>query len=618
MTFYQALDFHEGEKLMQKKLRVPEMDNPTIPMLSPQLSTMLQKAPLLAFGTLDPEGRPWTTVWGGRKGFSQPLGNSMIGIRTSVASTLDPVVEVLVGRDAKGEIVKEEGNGRFLSGLAIDLDTRKRVKLAGRMVAGALGSTDGEDGADANVQQGVLQLVARVDESLEQGNCPKYLNRRDISPAITNPKLISDSVPLHERAVELIHKVDLMFLSTSSGTSMDTNHRGGPPGFVRCVSQDNGCTQFVYPEYSGNRLYQSLGNLMLEPKAGFCFPDFETGDCLFVTGYTEVLFGKDAAEMMPRSNLAVRVTITAARLVASVLPFRGNTGEFSPYNPVVRFLASEQASTRTETQNENQNTAKLLTQTPLTPTISRFKFSLSNAATYTAGQYVTLDVSNHMDFGYSHMRDDDPRSLNDDFIRTFTVSSPPGLPPHPSKSLGDDEFEITIRKVGVVTDFLFRHGLDTRAKRSELEVGIRGFGGSFMVEQTKEKPAIAFIAAGVGITPLMPCLHSLKLDSLHLLWTLRAVDLGLAVDMLDGLQDLASGLTLFVTGTSSENKEQEAWIKKLSDYGTRIVHRRMVRSDLERLMPKITRFYVCTGTSQRSTILQWLSGQEVIYEDYDF
>ncbi|CAD0091450.1 unnamed protein product, partial [Aureobasidium vineae] len=595
-----ATDFHEGEKLMQKKLRVPEMDNPTIPMLSPQLSTMLQRAPLLAFGTLDPEGRPWTTVWGGRKGFSQPLGNSMVGIRTSVASKLDPVVEVLVGRDAKGEIVKEEGEGRLLSGLAIDLDTRKRVKLAGKMVAGTLGSTDGEDGTYANVQQGVLQLVARIDESL----------------ASTNPRLVSDSVPLDERAVELIHKVDLMFLSTSSGSSMDTNHRGGPPGFVRCVSQDGRCTQFIYPDYSGNRLYQSLGNLMLEPKAGFCFPDFDTGDCLFVTGHAEVLFGQDAAEVMPRSNLAVRVTITAARLVASVLPFRGNTGEFSPYNPLVRYLSSEQASSRTEGQNTNQNTAKLLTQTPLTPTISRFRFSLSNAVTYTAGQYVTIDVSEHMDFGYSHMRDDDPRSLNDDFVRTFTVSSPPGLRPHPSKRLGDDEFEITIRKVGVVTDFLFKHGLDTRAKGSELEVGIKGFGGSFMVEQTEDKTAIAFIAAGVGITPLMACMYSLKLDSFRLFWTLRAVDLGLAVDVLEGLQDLASSLTLFVTGILPENEEQKAGIEKLNDYGVRIAHRRMEKSDLEGLTPKIERWYVCT--SQRSAILQWLSGQEVVYEDYNF
>jgi NAD(P)H-flavin reductase len=409
-----------------------------------------------------------------------------------------------------------------------------------------------------------------------------------------------------------------MFLSTSSGSSMDTNHRGGPPGFVRCSSGEDGCTQFVYPEYSGNRLYQSLGNMMVEPdgKAGFCFPDFETGDCLYVTGTTEVLFGKEAAEVMPRSNLAVRVTITAARLVSSVLPFRGSTGEYSPYNPVVRYLTSEKARGRAEAQNSNLITAKLLTQTPLTPTISRFRFALSNVTSYTAGQYVTIDVSEHMDLGYSHMRNDDPRSLNDDFVRTFTVSSPPGLPPQPSKRLADDEFEFTIRKVGVVTDFLFRHGLGSASKGSELEVGVKGFGGSFVVEQNEDKSVVAFVAAGVGITPLMPCLPSLKLKNLRLLWTLRAADLGLAANMIKETQDLAPSLTLFVTGISSGSKEQEVAMNKLKDSGVRIMQRRMEQSDLE--VPKIKRWYVCTGTKQRSIILEWLNGQEVVYEDYNF
>jgi NAD(P)H-flavin reductase len=412
--------------------------------------------------------------------------------------------------------------------------------------------------------------------------------------------------------------MDLMFLSTSSGWSMDTNYRGGPPGFIRCLPGEDGCTQFVYPEYSGNRLYQSLGNMTLEKKAGFCFPDFETGDCLYVTGTTEILIGKDAAEVMPRSNLAVRVTITAARLVASVIPFRGNTGEYSPYNPVVRYLASEQASGRTEARNSNQVTAKLLTQTPLTPTISRFKFALSNATSYSAGQYVTIDVSDHMDVGYSHMRDDDPRSLNDDFVRTFTVSSPPGLPPHPSKRLADDEFEFTIRKVGVVTEFLFKHGLGPAAKGSELEIGIKGFGGSFVVKQNEDNSAVAFIAAGVGITPLMPCLPSLKLNNFRLFWTLRAADLGLAMDMVRATADLAPNLTLFVTGTSSGNKEEEAAMEEVKGLGVQIVQRRMERTDLEGLTPKIEKWYICTGTKQRSVILEWLDGQEVVYEDYNF
>jgi hypothetical protein len=166
MTFYQALDFHEGEKFMHKKLHVPDNDNPSMPTLSPQAANMLQKAPLLAFGTLDREGRPWTTVWGGRAGFSQPVGNSMIGIRTPVAVELDPVVEALVGTNVKGVIAREEGEGRSLSGLAIDLGTRKRVKIAGRMVAGSLDGIESEVGDGSSTHQGILQLIVHITESL--------------------------------------------------------------------------------------------------------------------------------------------------------------------------------------------------------------------------------------------------------------------------------------------------------------------------------------------------------------------------------------------------------------------------------------------------------------------
>jgi len=127
---------------------------------------MLQTAPLLALGTVDEQGRPWTTLWGGEPGFSQPLGNSIIGVRTPVAARYDPVVEVLVGKDATGEVVREQGAGRMVAGLAIDLRTRKRVKIYGRMVAGALGCRGADGDAESEDRQGEIQLVVKVDQSL--------------------------------------------------------------------------------------------------------------------------------------------------------------------------------------------------------------------------------------------------------------------------------------------------------------------------------------------------------------------------------------------------------------------------------------------------------------------
>lgn len=172
MAFYEAMEFHEGEVLMHEKLHVPsDRGNPTVPMLTPQLAHMLSVGPLLALGTLDAEGRPWTSLWGGEKGFARAYGGSVVGIKTPVAATLDPVVEALVGRNADGEVHQEEGPGRMVSGLTIDLETRKRVKLAGRMVAGSLNALgpsqdDESHGETDEPRQGLLGLVVKIEQSL--------------------------------------------------------------------------------------------------------------------------------------------------------------------------------------------------------------------------------------------------------------------------------------------------------------------------------------------------------------------------------------------------------------------------------------------------------------------
>jgi hypothetical protein len=59
-------------------------------------------------------------------------------------------------------------------------------------------------------------------------------------------------------------------------------------------------------------------------------------------------------------------------------------------------------------------------------------------------------------------------------------------------------------------------------------------------------------------------------------------------------------------------------MEEVKGLDVQIVQRRMERTDLEGLTPKIEKWYICTGTKQRSIILEWLDGQEVVYEDYNF
>lgn len=116
------------------------------------------RCPLVALGTVDEEGRPWTSLWGGESGFSRPIAQSVIGLRSTVDREYDPVAKILLGKAADGEVVKPEGDGNLVSAVAIDLATRSRVKLYGKMIAGTMSAT--EEGI------GDVQLVVKIDGSL--------------------------------------------------------------------------------------------------------------------------------------------------------------------------------------------------------------------------------------------------------------------------------------------------------------------------------------------------------------------------------------------------------------------------------------------------------------------
>lgn len=208
------------------------------------------------------------------------------------------------------------------------------------------------------------------------------------------------------------------------------------------------------------------------------------------------------------------------------------------------------------------------------------------------------------------MNDYNPQSLNDDFVRTFTVSSLPGDPPNPVRDLKDDEFEITIRKVGVATELLFKQRID----RMPFEIGVKGFGGEFEVQQRDGEERICFIAAGVGITPILPSLFGLDFGRLRLVWTVREEDVGLVLDVLDRHEGLGKVTEVFVTGSKSGTEES---VKSIEEKGAKVHSRRLQKEDVDR-GEQISRYYLCTGVPLRKQLSEWLAGQEVVFEDFNF
>lgn len=69
---------------------------------------------------------------------------------------------------------------------------------------------------------------------------------------------------------DFVEAVPFFFLATSAGDNTDCSFKGGAPGFVRVTAP----SQLVFPDYDGNRMYKSLGNIVKNPNVGLLFMRF--------------------------------------------------------------------------------------------------------------------------------------------------------------------------------------------------------------------------------------------------------------------------------------------------------------------------------------------------------
>lgn len=342
---------------------------------------------------------------------------------------------------------------------------------------------------------------------------------------------------------------------------------------------------------------------------------------LYVTGTASVLIGEAASSLLARTNLAVSISVTDARLVKGGLPFRGAAGEPSPYNPPLRHLLSEKPPP--VAQPQSTLTASLVGREVLTPSVARFTFELSSsggrseeeAPSWQAGQHVTFDFAPELYSGYSHMRDDDPQSINDDFTRTFTVSSEPAR----------GRLEITARRHGPATGLLWRQNL-----RAPLELRVLGFGGeaAFRLPTTTATEAgkdgvepheAVYVAGGVGVTPLLAQAREVLAGGprrLRVLWTLRGEDLGLAARAFADVPGLAGATTLFVTGPAAE--AEEVALAKLRGEAAGVETRRVSEGDVAALKGGSRTFYLCAGPGLRRRLEEWLEGEKTAWEDFGY
>jgi uncharacterized protein len=298
--------FHEGERAVQLRAGVErvaaQVGRNILPFVPAEFGEFLSRQPFVVIASQDETSRVWASVIVAGAGFARALDDRQI---------------LLAGAPAPGDPLHaalEQPNAR-IGVLAIEFDTRLRIRLNGVVKRTAEG------------------IVLTVEEAF--GNCPKFIQRR----VPTEPLPASDapahreSPALDARQSTLVCRADTFFIASAHPErGADASHRGGSPGFVEV---SGGGRRVTIPDYSGNRMFQTLGNLTVNPRSGLLFLDWESGTALQLTGKARIVWDQKASASRPGAERLLEFTVDSVHEHEQVMPARWRLIERSRLNPPV-------------------------------------------------------------------------------------------------------------------------------------------------------------------------------------------------------------------------------------------------------------------------------------------
>lgn len=279
----------------------------------------LSRQRFVVLASIDRDGSPWASMVFGEQGFlsSSPDGSALhVELAKAAAQGPDPLWANL-------------SIGARIGGLAIELMSRRRLRMNGVIAA-----------IDAR------SMVVRIEHAYP--NCPKYIQRRHLGGLTLRSDASGDAVEsnsLESQHHDLIGRSDTLFVATVNPSSgLDASHRGGEPGFVEIV--DDGSLRI--PDYPGNSMFNTLGNIRSYPRAGLLFPDFQRGAMLQVTGVARLdLFAEDQSGRTGGTGRFWSVMPKRVRLWHTGLGAAWELIDSSPFNPRSAPAGSQQETPTT-------------------------------------------------------------------------------------------------------------------------------------------------------------------------------------------------------------------------------------------------------------------------------
>ena len=118
--------------------------------------------------------------------------------------------------------------------------------------------------------------------------------------------LVSDTISEGDRA--FVEARDMFFLATADADGRPTcSYKGGEPGFVRVLDPHT----VAFPNYDGNGMYLSTGNVLVNPHVGMLFIDLERGHRMRLEGEASVDLDDPLRDEYPEAQFVVRVRARA-------------------------------------------------------------------------------------------------------------------------------------------------------------------------------------------------------------------------------------------------------------------------------------------------------------------
>jgi len=467
--------FHDGELQFQARAGTSGAARELGSFISDRIGVetgaghLLQSQHMVAITSVDDKDHVWLSIAFGPPGFVSVPSSTELKINLAEAVQQNDMLLLNVAHSPNAPVAV----------LATDFERRTRYRTNGYV---------------SSLEGDTLTATIAVDEAFP--NCPKYIQRRTLTPMegsktpLSAAATATRATSLSSDDVRTVSEADTLFLGTHFAEGgADATHRGGEPGFVRVLSP----TQIAWPDYRGNGMFQSGGNILANPEVGVTFLDFQTGDTLQLSGTAQISWEADVLDG------AERVTILTIRQVVrtrGATNYRWTRPDYSPYNPALQcHLGQQQEHVSSNTQSRRSSiypvTVTLAKIVAESPAVKTFRFLAPRTISFLPGQYATFQF---------HGITDEQSPI----VRTWTLSETP------NSIKGDNTLDISVkRKDGG----FFSNWLHDRAELG-LQAELLGIGGEMTPITVHDSVAttpshLLLISGGIGMTPNLAIVRGL-------------------------------------------------------------------------------------------------------------